>query len=100
MTPMDVTAVVAGWLAFGWLATRANMLKPRFEDWCSAPALVWATLLVLGVVCAIVALSIMRTGVHATPRETLLLVAIALTALIMLINLHRQAAARVQPPTD
>lgn len=100
MSPLDMTAIVAGWLAFGWLAIRANMLKPRFRDWCSAPTLVWASLLVLGVICAIVALSIMRTGVAATPREAMLLIGIAFTALVMLINLHLQAAARGKPPTD
>lgn len=100
MTAMDMIAASAGGLAFGWLAIRANMLKPRFDSWCSAPGLVWASLLLLGVTCGIVALSIVRTGVHATPREALLLVVLSATSLVMLINLHRQAPRRADPSAD
>lgn len=91
MTLMDIISASAGGLAFGWLAIRANMLKPGFDSWCSAPTLVWAALLLLAVTCGVVALSIVRTGVHATPREALLLVVLSVTSLVMLVNLHRQA---------
>lgn len=94
MTGLDLTAIVAGTLASGWLALRAYMLKPAFQSWCSAPGRVWASLLALSVACAICALSILRGGGHATAREALLLIVLAITALVMLENLHRQAPPR------
>ncbi|PHY20941.1 hypothetical protein [Caulobacter sp. BP25] len=100
MTTMDIVAATAGALASGWLAIRAYMLKPAFQSWCSAPGLVWASLLLLSVICGIVALSIVRTGVPATPREALLLIGLAWVALVMLINLHRQAPGRHQSPAE
>lgn len=100
MTTMDVVAAVAGGLASGWLAIRAYMLKPTFKSWCSAPGMVWASLLLLSVTCGVVALSIIRTGVSATPRETLLLIVLAEVAIVMLVNLHRQAPGRRRPPAD
>ena len=91
MNRMDLVAVTAATLASGWLAIRAYMLKPAFASWCSAPGVVWASILALSVICGVAALSIVRTGVHATPRETMLLLALAWVALVMLVNLHRQA---------
>lgn len=96
--PLDVVAIIAGTLASGWLALRAYMLKPVFQSWCTAPGRVWASLLALSVTCAISALSILRGGGHATARETLLLIVLAVTALVMLENLHRQAPAK--PPAE
>ncbi|WP_395444277.1 hypothetical protein [Caulobacter sp. UC70_42] len=95
MSIMDLVAVAAAALASGWLAIRAYMLKPAFASWCSAPGIVWASILALSVVCGIAALSIVRTGVHATPRETMLLLTLAWVAFVMLVNLHRQAPEAV-----
>mgnify|MGYP001006340845 CR=1 FL=1 len=94
MNGLDVMTVTAAALASGWLALRAYMLKPSFASWCTAPARVWAGLLTLSVTCAIVALSIVRGGGHATPREALLLIVLAIVAAVMLDNLHRQAPGR------
>lgn len=91
MTSMDLVAVIAGTLASGWLAIRAYMLKPTFASWCTAPGRVWVSLLGLSITCAICALSILRGDVRATARETLLLIVLAVVALVMLENLHRQA---------
>ena len=102
MTSMDIVAAVAAGLASVWLAIRAYMLKPTFSSWCTAPGRVWASLLALSVTCAVVALSIIRSGVHATPRETLLLIVLAIVALVLLENLLRQSpqAAEAIPPSS
>lgn len=99
MTGMDATAVIAAALASGWLALRAYMLKPAFGSWCTAPGRVWASLLALSVTCAIIALSILRGGGHATARETMLLIVLAVVAVMMLDNLHRQAPPKSDPPS-
>lgn len=91
MTGMDLAAAGAAALASGCLAIRSYMLRPDFESWCSAPRWVTSAIMLLSVTCAIVALSVVRSGVHATPREALLLIVLAVTALAMLLNLHRQA---------
>lgn len=98
MTQMDIVAATAGGLAFGWLAIRANMLKPSIRGWCSAPGPVWVSILILSLVCGVFALSILRTGVHATPRETLLILGVMQASLVMLVNLHRQAPHNDPPP--
>jgi len=97
MTSMDIVAATSATLASAWLGIRAYMLKPTFSSWCTAPGRVWASLLALSVTCAIVALSIIRSGVHATPRETMLLIALAVTAFVLLENLLRQSP---QAPVD
>lgn len=94
MPPIDIAAATAACAASAALGLRAYMLKPKFQDWCSAPTAVWVSLLVLSVVAAISALSILRGGAHATAREALLLIALAVTACVMLFNLTRQAPPR------
>ncbi len=91
LTVIDITAAIAGALASGWLAIRAYMLKPAHPAWCDAPARVWWSLLALSVASGISALSIVRGGGHATAREALVLVVLAVTSLVMLENLNRQA---------
>lgn len=91
MTAMDLVAASAAFVAGGALAIRSYMLRPDFVSWCSAPRWVALSIMALSVACMIVGLSIVRSGVPATPREALLLVVLAVAALAMLFNLHRQA---------
>lgn len=100
MTGVDIVAAIAAGMASVCLALRAYMLKPAFGSWCTAPSLVWGSLLVLSVACAISALSILRGGGHATAREALVLLALAGSSAVMLRNLHRQAPGHDGSDTD
>lgn len=96
MTGVDVVAAIAAGVSSVCLGLRAYMLKPTFASWCTAPGLVWGSLLVLSVACAISALSILRGGGPATAREALVLLALATSSAVMLRNLHRQAPPHTQ----
>jgi peptidoglycan/LPS O-acetylase OafA/YrhL len=97
MSGMDIAAAAAAFVAGGALAIRSYMLRPDFASWCSAPRWVALSIMALSVTCMIVGLSIVRSGVPATPREALLLIVLAGAALAMLINLHRQSPAKAPP---
>ena len=95
MTGVDAVAVLSAGVASVCLGLRAYMLKPTFGSWCTAPGLVWGSLLVLSVACAISALSILRGGGHATAREALVLLSLAVSSAILLRNLHKQTPPNV-----
>lgn len=92
MTAVDIWAGMAALAAGACLALRANMLKPDFVGWCSAPRLVWLGLFMLSVVMTGVGINIMAGG-HATGREAVVYTALAACAVVMLGNLHHQMLA-------
>lgn len=88
MAPLDlftVTAAVVGGLA---LAVRGNMLKPEAKAWASSRI---ASLIVLGlsIVMAGEAIEVWGSG-GATPREAVVVTAVAAAAIAMLVHLNAQ----------
>lgn len=93
----------ADWIAFLAAAAcsvaqgiRANMLKPSFGSWFTAPMLVWLPLALCSAVMAGAALYIVR-GTHVPGLVAIVFVAQAIVAWAMLINLTRQSLA---PPAE
>jgi hypothetical protein len=89
MTGVDIWAAAAALVAGACLALRANMLKPDFTDWCSAPRAVWLGLFALSVVMTGAGINILSGG-GASGREAATYTAMAVSAVLMLVNLHRQ----------
>lgn len=92
MNTLDIVAALASGSACVTYGLRANMLKPMFNSWVSAPTFVWLPLVALSIILGANCWSIVRTGVHATPREVILLVALAVSSLCMLVNLNNQTS--------
>lgn len=90
MTLLDTWAVIAAAAASGFLAVRSQMLRPTFTSLQDAPALVYLALSGLAIVCGGCMVSIWA-GAHASPREALLLTALAIAAAVLFLNLRRQS---------
>jgi len=97
MIGLDLWTAVMSAVTCVCLGLRANMLKPGFSSWCSAPRVVWMSLLTLSLGAAITGLSIVRGGTPATAREAIVMTALAASALVMLVNLYRQTRDDVVP---
>lgn len=93
MTLLTFWAAAAALLASACLGLRANMLKPQFTSWTTAPVWVWVSIGILSVVELIVSASMFR-GMSATPREAVVHTVLAVSSGIMLWNLERQAVER------
>ena len=89
MSGLDVAAALAAFVASAGLGLRSEMLRSRFETWCTAPSLVRVALFALSVVMAIVGLSICRTG-GVGAREAGVYLGLAVVASILAVNLYRQ----------
>lgn len=90
--PVDIWAFTAALVASAALALRSQMLRPTFHTLVDAPTMVWLSLSALGIACGGYAVTI-ASGNHAIAREAVLLTALAVSAVIMLINLRTQAKA-------
>lgn len=74
------------------MGLRGFMLKPSLQKWVSAPTMVWFWLLVLSIACAHNVLSILG-GAHALGREAAFYTALAVSSMVMLVNLYQQQAS-------
>lgn len=103
-----LSAIAAGGFVNAWaflaavvaafaLGLRSHMLRPEFHTLCDAPPLVWGALSFLGIVCAGYALTI-AGGYPASAREAVLLSALAIAAVVLFLNLRRQAHAGGSAP--
>lgn len=100
MNGLDIWATAAYAIASVALGLRANMLKPHYGRWAQAPAAVWASIFVLSVAAGIGVLSLVwprGASSHATAREAMVATALAVAAVVLLINLHRQRMAPKAP---
>jgi hypothetical protein len=92
MTPIDIWAAVAAFVAASAIAIRARMLRPHERAWTQAPTCVWATLSMLGLALAMRAVSL-AFGSHATAWEAMTDSMLALSSVALLWSLNRNGRA-------
>lgn len=83
---VDAVAAAASLIACGFLLLRRNMLRPSARTWHSAPPTVQLTLWCLAVYMGAVTLTIWFRH-HATAREAVAYVLLAVSSVVMVINL-------------
>lgn len=88
MTPVDIWAAAAAFLAGSAIAIRGHMLRPHQRAWTHAPAAVWLCLAFLGITLLMAAVGLLF-GLHASAHEAVIYTALAVTAVVMLWNLNR-----------
>lgn len=88
-TIIDTWAAIMAALACVALGVRANMLKPRFVSWNSAPPPVFLALAFQAIVAGCCAYQLLRGG-HANLREAAFYTAAAVVGWVLLWNLDRQ----------
>lgn len=89
LTPVDVWAFVAAGAACIATGIRAEMLKPEISTFVNAPAWVHNSLTLLSIAMAVAAMSVFGSG-KTTPREAMIYTVIAVAAVTLLLNLHKQ----------
>ncbi len=94
MTGPDLLAAIATGVTSAALALRANMLKPHFGSWYTAPRVVWLPLALLSIVMASVSFQLWRGVVHTPALFALAFFAQAVVSVSLLWNLARQSASR------
>lgn len=89
LTLVDQWTLAAAVLASAALALRSNMLRPAFRHLVDAPTLVWLSLSLLSIACAGFAWTILG-GFHALPRDAAVMSALAVSSVVLLLNLRHQ----------
>lgn len=90
MTATDIIAVIAAGVACLFLGLRAELLKPAVAKFHTAPIGVVLALAILSIAMAAAVISIWWGGGHATVREAWVYSGIAVSAVILFWNVHRQ----------
>ncbi|WP_340644443.1 hypothetical protein [Phenylobacterium sp.] len=98
MTAIDHWAAIAAGVACIFLGLRAELLKPTVAKFHTAPMLVVLALAILSIAMAAAVVSIWWGGGHATVREAWVYSGIAVSAVILFWNVHRQRAPSLQLP--
>lgn len=95
---VDLWAGIAAATASAALGLRANMLKRQYSSWCSAPFPVVLALVLASACHAGVVLRLIGGRAHASPHEALVYTGTAAAAVVLLVNLARQAPGREPRP--
>lgn len=98
MTAIDHWAAISAAIACLFLGLRAEVLKPGVAKFHTAPTPVVLALAILSIAMAAAVISIWWGEGHATLREAWVYTGIAVSAVILFWNVHRQRAV-APPPT-
>lgn len=91
-TTWDALAFFSSLTACVFLLIRRHMLRGDLTLWHTAPSVVQACLSVLALYMGLVAISLLH-GSHATPREASAYLILAVTSIVMVVNLDRNGRA-------